>query len=242
MLWFISSGWSLGEHGEWSKYSNFEVSTKVPLIFYDPRLFKSNSASRRFPLFEPPSENHLRNDASRRSNALVELVDVFPTLADFAGLPSIPLCPETDPHAPTCAEGLSFAPVIESAVLGRRLGWKSAAFAQYPRPSLTPQTNSDQPRTSDVKFMGYSMRTERFRYTEWLVYDPVEFRANWSEVFAVELYDHRRDVLEDDNVAEDPRYGHEIRILARKLRNGWRCALPRRMLCNEKVSTFIGFI
>lgn len=29
-------GWSLGEHGEWAKYSNFEVATHVPLVFYVP--------------------------------------------------------------------------------------------------------------------------------------------------------------------------------------------------------------
>ena len=30
------AGWSLGEHGEWAKYSNFDVTTRVPLIFYVP--------------------------------------------------------------------------------------------------------------------------------------------------------------------------------------------------------------
>lgn len=29
-------GWSLGEHGEWAKYSNFDVATRVPLIVYAP--------------------------------------------------------------------------------------------------------------------------------------------------------------------------------------------------------------
>lgn len=28
------TGWSLGEHGEWAKYSNFDVATRVPLMFY----------------------------------------------------------------------------------------------------------------------------------------------------------------------------------------------------------------
>ena len=31
-----STGWSLGEHGEWAKYSNFDVATQVPLMFYVP--------------------------------------------------------------------------------------------------------------------------------------------------------------------------------------------------------------
>lgn len=32
----LFAGWSLGEHGEWAKYSNFDVATRVPLIFYVP--------------------------------------------------------------------------------------------------------------------------------------------------------------------------------------------------------------
>lgn len=32
----LIAGWSLGEHGEWAKYSNFDVTTRVPLIFYVP--------------------------------------------------------------------------------------------------------------------------------------------------------------------------------------------------------------
>lgn len=36
VMLFILSGWSLGEHGEWAKYSNFDVATRVPLMFYVP--------------------------------------------------------------------------------------------------------------------------------------------------------------------------------------------------------------
>lgn len=32
----VAAGWSLGEHGEWAKYSNFDVATRVPLIFFVP--------------------------------------------------------------------------------------------------------------------------------------------------------------------------------------------------------------
>jgi hypothetical protein len=33
---FYDPGWALGEHGEWAKYSNFDVTTRVPLMFYVP--------------------------------------------------------------------------------------------------------------------------------------------------------------------------------------------------------------
>lgn len=36
LKWTCFSGWSLGEHGEWAKYSNFDVATRVPLLVYSP--------------------------------------------------------------------------------------------------------------------------------------------------------------------------------------------------------------
>lgn len=36
MYAFYGPGWALGEHGEWAKYSNFDVTTHVPLMFYVP--------------------------------------------------------------------------------------------------------------------------------------------------------------------------------------------------------------
>lgn len=33
---FRDTGWALGEHGEWAKYSNFDITTRVPLMFYVP--------------------------------------------------------------------------------------------------------------------------------------------------------------------------------------------------------------
>lgn len=49
-LFFLSlplpPGWSLGEHGEWAKYSNFEVATRVPLIIYDPGVTTPRGSAR----------------------------------------------------------------------------------------------------------------------------------------------------------------------------------------------------
>ena len=58
-------GWQLGEHGAWRKFSNFEIATRVPLIIAAPWLRQASSP--------------------RRSAALVELVDLLPTVADLAG-------------------------------------------------------------------------------------------------------------------------------------------------------------
>jgi iduronate 2-sulfatase len=90
------NGYQIGEHNMWgSKHTNFETSARVPLIVSAPG-FQRN----------------------RRSRALVELVDLYPTLADVCGL-----------QAPSELEGVSFKP------LGRQpnRAWKQAAFTQYPK-------------------------------------------------------------------------------------------------------------
>jgi arylsulfatase A-like enzyme len=122
-------GWKLGEHGGWCKHTNFELDTRVPLIFRMP----------------------LQKAAGQTSNALVEFVDIYPTLCELAGLPM-----------PEGLEGLSAAPLLDQP----GLPWKLAAFSQYPR------------SVSGKKLMGYSMRTDRYRLTRWENrYDPEEVVA-----------------------------------------------------------------
>ena len=58
-------GWSLGEHGLWCKHTNFEEATHAPLILVVPG----------------------QKAPGGRANALTEFVDVYPTLAQAAGLP-----------------------------------------------------------------------------------------------------------------------------------------------------------
>lgn len=112
-------GWQLGEHGMWDKHSNFETSTHVPLLIRVPE------------------------QKAARTEALVEFVDIYPTLAELCGL-----------SRPEGAEGTSFAPLIENS----KRAWKTAAFSQHPR---------------EIPGYGYgmgrSMRTARFRFAEWTV-------------------------------------------------------------------------
>ncbi|KAJ8298059.1 hypothetical protein KUTeg_024590 [Tegillarca granosa] len=283
-------GWSLGEHQEWSKYSNFEVSVRVPLMFYVPGLTnkhrsdepvfkhhhlklpqtvksfnkqlvntnkipsdvnfqrgnnsfishvsKGNNSVTGTPSHYPKakdmfySETHasgniyrtfdkrIKNDFEKDlkiTNSLVELVDIFPTISELAGLQVPHMCPENSSKTVLCTEGLSLVPVIKQVVFDsstenrknkflkiNEVSWKKAAFSQYPRPSDVPQENSDQPKLKDIKIMGYSMRTGQYRYTEWVSFDPFTFRMNWSEIHGRELYLHHFDQFEDHNDGEMP--------------------------------------
>ncbi len=100
--------------------------------------------------------------------------------------------------APKTCEGVSLAPLL--AEPGRR--WKSAAFSQYPRGNV----------------MGYSMRTDRWRYTRWV-------NRKSGQVQAEELYDHKADPGESRNVIA----GTDQAVL-KKLRAqadaGWQAARP----------------
>lgn len=128
--------------------------------------------------------------AGTACNALTEFVDIYPTLCDLAGL-SLP------PHL----EGTSAAPLIENPARP----WKRAAFSQYPR-------------GGGLSIMGYSMRTDRYRYTEWI--------RRGGAVEAIELYDHQGDPNENVNLAVRPEQAELVSRLGGMLHEGWRAARP----------------
>lgn len=145
-------GWSLGEHAEWAKYSNYDVALRVPLILYDPHLSNNTALLH-----------------SRRISNVVELLDIFPTIVDLCKLHALPKCAA---HEDQCCEGRSLIPFLhQSEPLS-----DSLAFSQYPRPADHPQEDSDRPRLARIKIMGYSVRTYQFRYTIWIGFDHTTFR------------------------------------------------------------------
>lgn len=159
-------GWQLGELGEWRKFTNFEIATRVPLIIRAPWLASAKNA---------------------RSDALVELVDVMPTIADLAGV-SPPGVGETP------LDGVSLVPILAGTAPNGTV--KSAAFSQYPRRVKNQETPWDSNsiihrNRSSFTHMGYSVRTRGWRYTEWVAWDGVNLSPVWTDVAGRELYDHR---------------------------------------------------
>ena len=143
----------------WQKQALFDRVLRVPLVIYDPRL--------------PSTHGQVV------SQTLVELIDIYPTLADLAGLP---LPPEL--------KGESF----KEAMLAPDVAFKSMAVAQSPRchPVGLPSWGRNECLVSDLKgnqTMGYSLRTARFRYTAWITFDHQHRRLCWDAPEAAELYD-----------------------------------------------------
>jgi hypothetical protein len=70
-----------------------------------------------------------------------------------------------------------------------------------------------------VEYMGYAIRTDRYRYVEW-------HKRGDQQVVAKELYDHSVDPGENKNVAGLAANTDLVRELSKKLKDGWRAARP----------------
>jgi arylsulfatase A-like enzyme len=109
-------GFHLGDHGLWGKSTLFESSTRVPLVVRVPGAAGNG----------------------QRCDALVELVDLLPTLCELVGVP-----PRPD------FEGTSFAPLVDDP----SRPWKRAAFSTcFLGGSVT----------------GYGVRSAQHRWSEWV--------------------------------------------------------------------------
>ena len=150
-------GWHLGDMGIWGKATNYEIATRVPMMIWTPEMPKSSRG--------------------KTTDALVELIDIYPTLCDLAGI-----------DQPSHLEGHSFVPLLSDP----ERKWKTAAFSQYPNPALREwAANPLSPGMRETFFgplieeveariiaqqkerwdrdlfenhlMGYAMRTDRYR-------------------------------------------------------------------------------
>jgi iduronate 2-sulfatase len=161
-------GFHIGEHSLWGKTSNFELDARVPLLIAAPQF---------------------QDTRGKKTKALSELVDLYPTLADLAGLSK---------DLRNNLEGVSLAPVVKDI----QISVKNAAFTQHQHPFYGSAEN--------WKAWGYSMRTEDWRYTEWRAISD-------GAVIARELYSHKNDSRENRNLASETEYRQTVLELADQL-------------------------
>jgi arylsulfatase A-like enzyme len=124
------------------------------------------------------------------SKSMTEFVDIFPTLCDLANVP-----------IPTHLDGKSLMPVMKNP----DLKVKEFSTSQYPRAGSDAETG--RLGFAEGKCMGYSIRTEQYRYTIWM---KDNFRTNRifdkNLVVATELYDYQKDPDETINVVSEKTY------------------------------------
>jgi uncharacterized sulfatase len=151
-------GYQLGEHGWWSKNTLFEESLRTPLLIRVPGA-KGNG---------------------KACHSVVELLDLYPTIADLCGLPP-----------PAGLDGMSLRALLEDPSLSGRESARSIVR-----------------RGEEVK--GQSIRTDRWRYTEWN-----------EGALGVELYDFKDGPAKGIDRTKDPEYAETRAELAALLRKSF---------------------
>lgn len=152
-------GFALGEKDRWGKGTNFERDTRVPLLIRTPDLGSPGAAAA----------------------GLVELVDVFPTLAELASLP-----------APQGLDGRSLVPMLANPQAPGR----EAVLSQFARPFSA----------STPEFMGYSLRTATHRYTRWITWPARQLVAEELYDYTTGPGTRREGAfwIEEENIAPHP--------------------------------------
>lgn len=234
-------GWSLGEHNLWEKKSLFENDARVPLIVKAPGIAAAKGA-------------HTR--------ALAETVDIYPTVVELAGLqlPAKGASVTDDPDADL--GGQSLVPVLKDP---KGATVRAHAFTQFPRCDCGYTSDEDIctggvcdnctqksipcdehvclfiPRTK-FTWMGYSVRSDGWRYTEWLEWNGLEERPYWDRVKGRELYPHQEydgesDFdLENENLASHPEYANVTSTLSRAIKEHWMRFNKQRIDEQKQVS------
>ena len=171
VVFMSDHGYHLGDHGGlWMKQSLFERSLRTPLMMAGPGIAARGGVSRR----------------------IIELIDLYPTLSDLTNVPP-----------PEGLEGRSLRPLLSDP----HADWDHPAFSQSRRAlaSLGGDAGGGRGRgagrggAAGGPAVGYSVRTERWRYIEW---DDGRLGR--------ELYDQFNDPGELRNLAASPFYAPDV--------------------------------
>lgn len=175
-------GQNLGEHNTYCKMTLFESATRVPLLVRAPHLALTS--------------------AGKTTDSPAQLLDLYKTLVTLCGLA---------PPPSGTVDGVDLSPLFSDPL---RTDISTAAFSQQarcyqknaatPKPtplqsSLTRMMTCEFVPRSQMDFMGYSIRTREWRYTEWVRWNRTE-QPIWTENVGTELYDHRASTM--------PAHGH----------------------------------
>ena len=196
------SGVCICRHNEWEKKTNYELAARVPLVISCPWLAAS---------------------VGQKTHVLAELVDIFPTLVSLVGL---------EPLGEFDGRGTDLSPIFSDPARGA--AFKNASYTQYPvctpvgwpargfpsgshsphNPTCTSLAQTDMTKCNthgciaygknSFRKMGFSLRTDEWRYTAWVPWDGSRLLGSWSADFIEwpddaedrinrELYDHRGD-------------------------------------------------
>jgi iduronate 2-sulfatase len=164
VLW-SDHGYHTGDFGLWCKATNFEAATRVPLIFSGPGISKG-----------------------LESSSVVELLDIYPTLAELSGYP-----------IPDGVSGTSLYPILKN----QKYKANGIALSQFVRPYSAI-------RSREPKIMGYSVRTPEYRYTEWRSFPDMG-------VVEKELYQMTDNNMEENNLAGDNRFNSIMKKLSQEI-------------------------
>ncbi len=160
-------GWKLGEYGMWSKHSNSELDTRSPLIISAPGFPKEKT-----------------------TQSVVELIDVYPTLCDLAGI-----------EKPTHLQGESLVPILKD----QKAKIKEVAMSQYPRGK---KLDTDSTKRA---IMGYSITDGHYRFIRWQQY------KNPKKVVSRELYDHSSSRVAAKNLVGTKEYEKDVQRMDKLL-------------------------
>ncbi len=185
-------GYHLEDNSLWAKQTNYEIALRAPLI-----------------IAPAGSADGFRRGAG--SAALVELVDIFPTICELANLP-LPAAPEDVGEL----EGLSLVPLMREP----ELPWKQAVFSRV-------GVDNPDPKAGPLQGVGVTIRDERYRLVEW--------RLPWREEpgHQYELYDLDLDPHSTVNLASSQDYQTALQHMRQLQRTGWR-GIRRRLLADLK--------
>ena len=119
---------------------------------------------------------------NNKTNSPTELVDVFPIICDLAEV-----------EIPKNIDGKSLVTILKNG----KEKVKDFAMTQYHRTT-----------DNGIKLEGYSLRTERYRYTEWVqkLFKSTNGKYDTKNVYATEFYDYKVDLLESENLVKDKKY------------------------------------